>query len=367
MDLFRAFMLKPEYSARTLGLTMHLIRCNPSNYSLWAYRARIILQDNVKSVAPDANSSSSDPFLPQVSPTREGRLADELDFMDVLAKENMKNYQVWQHRKVIVTELGHAISKRASTDDASAAGEEWKAVAGRELAFVRDALKQDAKNYHTWAYRQWVLGHFGGMGNVKADTSGAGEGSISAIRKAVGDDVWSQELAYVEELLEEDLRNNSAWNHRFFTLFASGRASSGPNDDAEDEIIEQEVQYSIKKLGIAKNNSSAWGYLRGIMQRLKQRSDSKSSPNESEKVYVRLRKSIDDFAASLIPSNEEYASDPEIEASGNSVPLALEWLMDSKAEQGEVKEAGIYIDRLIKADPMRARYWEYRRSVLSKS
>lgn len=34
--------------------------------------------------------------------------------------------------------------------------------------------------------------------------------------------MWDGELAYADKLLEEDLRNNSAWNHRFFVAFESG-------------------------------------------------------------------------------------------------------------------------------------------------
>ena len=52
-------------------------------------------------------------------------------------------------------------------------------------------LAQDAKNYHAWSHRQWVLQTFG---------------------------CWENELKFAEELLEEDVRNNSAWNQRFFTV-----------------------------------------------------------------------------------------------------------------------------------------------------
>ena len=34
--------------------------------------------------------------------------------------------------------------------------------------------------------------------------------------------MWSGELAFVEELILIDLRNNSAWNHRFFVVYENG-------------------------------------------------------------------------------------------------------------------------------------------------
>ena len=120
------------------------------------------------------------------------RLADELEFLDTLAHENMKNYQVWQHRRLIVSVLGDP---------------------SRELGFIAENLSLDAKNYHTWAYRQWVLAHFGGSSNQSRDTwvcAGAGEFP----------ELWDGELDYVESLLDDDIRNNSAWNHRWFCVFA---------------------------------------------------------------------------------------------------------------------------------------------------
>ena len=78
-------------------------------------------------------------------------------------------------------------------------------VSGERLteadAFTARVLSADAKNYHTWSYRQWLLAHF----NDEA------EGGL-----------WAGERAWIEALLEKDVRNNSAWHHRFFVVWASG-------------------------------------------------------------------------------------------------------------------------------------------------
>ena len=50
---------------------------------------------------------------------------------------------------------------------------------------------------YTWSviflyeYRQWVLQEF---------------------------NLWADEISYINRLLEEDVRNNSAWNQRFFVI-----------------------------------------------------------------------------------------------------------------------------------------------------
>ena len=30
--------------------------------------------------------------------------------------------------------------------------------------------------------------------------------------------IWDKELDYIDDLLSKDLRNNSAWNHRYFVI-----------------------------------------------------------------------------------------------------------------------------------------------------
>ena len=101
----------------------------------------------------------------------------ELALLDILAEKHLKNYQVWHHRRLLQLQI-----RKPKT----------------ELDFIAKSLQVDTKNYHTWAYRQWVLAEF-------------------------NDDVlWEGELAFVENLLNEDVRNNSAWHHRFFVVWETG-------------------------------------------------------------------------------------------------------------------------------------------------
>lgn len=47
--------------------------------------------------------------------------------------------------------------------------------------------------------------------------------------------LWDGELEYVEELLEEDVRNNSAWNQRHYVI-------SHTTTYSPPEVLEREVQ-----------------------------------------------------------------------------------------------------------------------------
>lgn len=67
--------------------------------------------------------------------------------------------------------------------------------------------------------------------------------------------LYEFELDYVDELLEKDLRNNSAWTQRNFVL----QNTTG----FTKEVLETEVNYTLSKIENAKDNESAWNYLRG--------------------------------------------------------------------------------------------------------
>lgn len=190
MDLFRTLYPRREFSARALALTTHLATLNASSYSVWSYRADILI-DGV------------DPALGN----RAQRLAKELDWMEDMARGNMKSYQVWQHRRLILSALGDP---------------------SKELAFVTNVLDKDAKNYHTWAYRQWVLSQYGGLSSASA-------------QRATHPSLWDGELDYIEKLFAEDVRNNSVWNHRFFVVFARG--ASDIDEEQRRKLVEKEVKW----------------------------------------------------------------------------------------------------------------------------
>jgi protein farnesyltransferase/geranylgeranyltransferase type-1 subunit alpha len=49
--------------------------------------------------------------------------------------------------------------------------------------------------------------------------------------------VWTKELAWTERMLEKDVRNNSAWHHRFFVVFERPGARVGEGE------IRRELRY----------------------------------------------------------------------------------------------------------------------------
>lgn len=141
----------------------------------------------------------------------------ELKLMDSIAIDFLKTYQVWHHRRLILTALHDSAStvSPSSTSPSTSAQD----AAKTELAFITRALLADTKNYHTWSYRQWLLAFF--------DL----------------EELWNGELGYVEKLLEEDVRNNSAWHHRFFVVFGRVKGGDGAGVGEIQDVLKRELTY----------------------------------------------------------------------------------------------------------------------------
>ncbi|KAK9371192.1 hypothetical protein V1509DRAFT_613881 [Lipomyces kononenkoae] len=183
----RAVMSIEEVSDRALQLTSDLIFMNPAHYTVWAYRARLLF-----ALKKD--------------------LEEELIWVEEVSRQFLKNYQIWNHREVIVDKYDNPI---------------------RELPFIEEMLELDSKNYHVWSYRQWLVRRF---------------------------DLWVTELAYTDHMIQDDVRNNSAWNHRFFAVFGKG-------EDVGQSVIDDEIDYAKSAILKAPQNASAWNYLIGLLKR----------------------------------------------------------------------------------------------------
>jgi protein farnesyltransferase/geranylgeranyltransferase type-1 subunit alpha len=68
--------------------------------------------------------------------------------------------------------------------------------------------------------------------------------------------LWDGEFAFIEEMLKQDPRNNSAWNQRFFVVTrTTGWEAEG--------VRAREIEFAFKYMSTAPNNQSPWNYLKG--------------------------------------------------------------------------------------------------------
>jgi protein farnesyltransferase/geranylgeranyltransferase type-1 subunit alpha len=190
MSYLRAVMATNEYSERVLDLTEDVIDLNPAHYTVWLYRAATLF------------ALKTD-------------LRAELEWVSDTARAHQKNYQIWNHRMMVVGQLGDSTG---------------------EAEFVEEMFGLDGKNYHVWSYRQWLCRRFG---------------------------LWGEgEMGFVGKMLERDVRNNSAWNYRWFLV--NGREAEGVQGVTDGEVKKREVEFATKAISKAPQNPSPWNYLRGI-------------------------------------------------------------------------------------------------------
>ncbi|KAJ7598813.1 hypothetical protein C8J56DRAFT_848717 [Mycena floridula] len=277
-DYFRGIVKTGEKSPRVLVLTEHIIHLNPAHYSVWQYR-----YETVKALGQP--------------------LEDELALMDDLAIKYLKTYQVWHHRRLLITEIKRPVP---------------------ELNFITRCLHEDTKNYHTWSYRQWLLSHFN------------------------DDDLWVGELDFIDQMLNADVRNNSAWHHRFFVVFQSG-VREGEQDRAR--VIKRELTYVKQSISLAPNNASAWNYLRGIL-------DLNHIPYSTLKEFVEL------YTTSGDRSNMDVVDlDNPPPSQGAQLPavVAIEFLADMyEIERDTEKARELWASLANQHDTIRKKYWDHR-------
>ncbi|TQV90864.1 hypothetical protein V2A60_008332 [Cordyceps javanica] len=290
----RAVMADKEYSPRTLRLTALVIALNPAHYTVWLYRFQI-----VRALA-----------LP---------VPDELAWLNEVALDNLKNYQIWHHRQLLLDHHLAHLAATSSDDDVAAA---TKALGRSESAFLATMLAEDTKNYHVWSYRQHMVRRLGLWGSPA-------------------------ELGAAQSLIEEDVRNNSAWSHRFFLVFRDPAASTAGCGPAEHdpavpaEVVAREVAYARDKIALAPQNQSAWNYLRAVLLK-----------------GGRARASERPLAEGLV---DGLGTAAESVRSSH----ALEFLADVHADSGDVDAARLCLRRLWeKWDPIREGYWKYRAQQL---
>eukprot|EP00924_Labyrinthula_sp_SR-Ha-C_P005495 snap_masked-scaffold_62-processed-gene-0.42-mRNA-1 protein AED:0.23 eAED:0.30 QI:0/-1/0/1/-1/1/1/0/349 len=214
---FRTVLLTEEKSERTLKLTELMIEENAANYTAWEYRREI---------------------LSKLVSTRED-LLKEFSFVSESAEENPKNYQIWQHRRCLVGFLAK-LDKQYFLSEGIL----------NEINFLGDIFEGDAKNYHAWAHRQFVLNLYCSLTkNVK--------------------EISDSELLSVNDLLSKDLRNNSAWNYRFYVIFVLMLQNYEEfTEEIKLGLLLTEFHFVKEKVSIVWKNESPFTYLSGVIEKL---------------------------------------------------------------------------------------------------
>ena len=212
-----------------------------------------------------------------------------------------------------------------------------------EMDFLTRILSKDAKNYHVWSYRQWLVRHFGLWPDVSGQEVEPGAADVTA-RKG-----GAAELRFVDALLLDDVRNNSAWNHRFFMLF--GREVPA---QAAPAVYEREIDYAKRKVARAPQNLAAWNYLRGVVRHRK-RSDAGAANTDATEKTAELAE-LEGFA-------KEFA-DVEGPIEEIRSTHAVELLAEVWSGKGDYAPSRKAYEVLDKVEPIRKGYWNYKKQLI---
>jgi protein farnesyltransferase/geranylgeranyltransferase type-1 subunit alpha len=260
-----------------------------------------------------------------------------LSWLNDVSLKYLKNYQIWYARSYGIRQSRGNANKneklRNKTDNANrhhrqvlmASKEHFPTFPPKEADFLMQMFAQDSKNYHVWTYRHWLVRHF---------------------------KLWDQprEIEDVEALLKADVRNNSAWNHRYMLRFGprdtsvpdagmvnAGDMNTAPTDKGrlplvDEDVVDGELKFAQEAIVRAPENRSPWWYARGVLR-----------------AAGRGLGEWEGFAGGFVSEGAVKSSH------------AVEWLADIYAENGGEAEAVRMLTLLKeKYDPIRKNYWDYR-------
>lgn len=450
----RALMARDEHSERALAVAEAVIMKNPAHYTAWHYRLQI-LKDRGDEIVPketrifnvsppgiepeeeedsgdekgnntkDESESKPQSKLEAQYEELEAQLKKELEglegseeeekeqpvnletafekvpeeempvienytWLNKVTLDNAKNYQIWHYRQQLAPNL-YTNSPEAI-----------KLYYDYERLLVEIILADDAKNIHAWSHLIWLVNWAASPFGSKPKDKQKGwfkdvetENKVRHISQSM-----ESELAFIENLLFEDVYNNSAWSYRHVIVSRALNANSPNPEDNKKEvsqdddgdnsnndnnsnskgqglaILNREVVYAKYSIALAPQNESPWNYITALVRDFYAAPNAsvyKLGINDQDKMLATLRELVDEYiplefqAESLKPIDSKGKEEEE-KASDDMIILqsthAIEALVDIYMDLGQATKALRALALLQKYIPMRKGYWQYLESIV---
>jgi protein farnesyltransferase/geranylgeranyltransferase type-1 subunit alpha len=346
---FRAIFRSQEFSWRTLKLTATCLHLNPANYTVWHFRRHCLRAlHHPVNVNAEANTSESWSYV-----------KDDLDMAASLGGENPKNYQIWYHRRAMLDQLPPAEFLKLAKD--------------LELEYVNAVLRVDAKNYHAWSHRQWVISIMVESASAESTSNFNGDDSEIDPRKHFVICLWNAELIWVEQVLEEDIRNNSAWNYRWYIAHSRNKAEPvGKTSNSSGLSVSEattEMDYALQIIAMDPYNESPWKYFSALLKEqfcnLTDELALHSLLSESERRVAEIENNHLIVSEKIDVSNRDDSEILDIACeSRQPSTYLLGALVDILEWKGNAESLGKAIELMetlaTQHDAIRKKYWKYR-------
>ncbi|KAJ2847912.1 Rab geranylgeranyltransferase, partial [Coemansia erecta] len=192
-----------------LEATQRLLEHNTELHTVWNYRREIIVR--------------LDEW--QDAKKRQALLERELAFLLEILVKNIKSYWMWFHRMWALRLLPTPA---------------WE----QELVLVAKLLSHDARNYHGWDYRRFVVAQL----------------KESLDSEAQRDEVDANEFAFTAEQINKDCANHSAWHNRSKLLPAIMRKAESGDGQGQKELLKKEFDMILNAIYTDPDDQNGWLY-----------------------------------------------------------------------------------------------------------
>ncbi|KAL2311963.1 Geranylgeranyl transferase type-2 subunit alpha [Schizosaccharomyces pombe] len=294
---FQEARKRKDYSEGNLKLTTELLDWNPETYSVWNYRREILLND----------------VFPKISLNEKQDLLDnELKYVLSKMKVFPKVYWIFNHRRWCLENAPYP---------------NWN----YEMMITEKLLSADARNFHGWHYRRYV---------------------VSQIERAGNCSLAKKEMEYTTSAIATNFSNFSALHNRTKLIETILNLEVDPNSRKAlaKQILEQDLDMIHQAVFTDPDDSSVWIYHRWLMGHC--------NPNSMTPLIsmITIEERIQYLQKEIELIQELHEMEPEnrwcCESLVNYEALC-KTLEKQKPTEADIKRWTLLVDKMIKVDPQR--------------
>ncbi|CAG8465487.1 9723_t:CDS:10 [Cetraspora pellucida] len=197
---------KCEYDKEAFILTTKILSQNPDFYTIWNFRRSVLLNE----ISGDCSEEE-----------KQQKFSSELLFLQEVFRLNPKSYWIFNHRRWCLDNMPNP---------------DWK----NELDLVCKMLDMDARNFHGWGYRRYVISKLSCIDSYAVN-------------------ICKTEFDFTTTKINQNFSNYSAWHQRS-KLLPKLMEDKELDDQRKKNLIDQEFELVKSAFYTDPDDQSAWLY-----------------------------------------------------------------------------------------------------------
>ena len=172
-------------------------------------------------------------------------------------------------------------------------------------------------------------------------------------------------MEFAENLLDDDVENNSIWSYRYFLLNASPLGTYSKHASGTPEFVAEQLTYVMERRWTERmDNEAMWVYLRGLLASSEEEELASQSTKVKRSYILRHEGLLMPWLQNQCETYAEVAKIPNIEPTHLSkygMRFTQILIVDLHLAKGETKEAAALLETLRDStDRIRRNYWQWR-------